>query len=116
MSGVENDTTPTNALLQLDDINIMLRDYSDEYCDISFLERSDTSRESFSIEGIGSNGRQLAKTGVKRQTTKGRMNGLTTIEQNEKEHTSPVGEGDSKKINVGGTLKRKRRKRKTRRR
>ena len=106
MSGVENDTTPTNDLLQLNDMNIMLRDYSDEHCDISFLERSNTSRKTFRIEGIGSKGRKYAIP---------KMNGLSPIIE-QKEHTSPDGEGPSKKIKVGGTVKRKRRKRKTRKR
>ena len=45
MSGVESVTNPTNDLLQLNGMTIMLRDYSDERCDISVLERSDTSRK-----------------------------------------------------------------------
>ena len=103
MSGVKNVIKPTNDLLQLNGMNIMIRDYSDEHCDISFLERSDTSRKTFKIEGIGSKGRQYAIP---------KMNGLASIKKN----TGPVDEGTPNNTKKGGTVKRKRRKRKTRKR
>lgn len=96
MSGVKSDTNPTNDLLQLDDMNIMLRDYSDskEVCDMNSLKKSHTLAGTFTNEG--------------RYTKRQAVNGLAS-----KENASPVDEGHSKK---GGTVKRKRRKRKTRKR
>ena len=93
MSGVKSDTTHTNDLLHLDGMTIMLRDYSDEHCDISVLERSDTLKNTFTKEGNGSKG-------------------LASI----KENPSPVDEEHSKNTKKGGSVKRKRRKRKTRKR
>lgn len=96
MSGVESRIKRTNDLLQLNGMTIMLRDYSDEECDISFLKRSAT------ING------QFNSNGPKVKKAKPEMNCPASIEEN----PTPVDQGHL----IGGTVKRKRRKRKTRKR
>jgi len=101
MSGVGSRIKRTNDLLQLNGMTIMLRDYSDQQCDISFLKRSATingqfNNQQFSIEGNGPKFKK-AKPGMKSPAS---------IE----ETPTPVDQGHL----IGGTVKRKRRKRKTR--
>jgi len=100
MSGVKSRIKRTNDLLQLNGMTIMLRDYSDEQYDISVLKRSATINGQFNNQQFSNECRD-----TKRQA----VNGVASI----KENASPVDEGHSKK---GGTVKRKRRKRKTRKR
>jgi hypothetical protein len=96
MSGVGSRIKRTNDLLQLNGMTIMLRDYSDQQCDISFLKRSAT------ING------QFNSNCPKVKKAKLGMKCPASIE----ETPTPVDQAHL----IGGTVKRKRRKRKTRKR
>jgi hypothetical protein len=99
MSGVKSTTEPTNDLLQVKGMNIMLRNYSDEISDLSYLKRSQSINGHFHCPGIGNIGRQDATAGF---TGSAGSNQMDPIYENEPIH--------KKSRLLGGTVKRRKRK------
>jgi hypothetical protein len=102
MSGVPIVTKPTNDLLQLSSMNIMRRDYTDKHCDHRFLFGSATLNGTYPNPLLTA-GRQKATASGKRRKPENETNRV-------------VGKQTLSGRLIGGTVKRKRRKRKTRKR
>jgi len=88
IGGMEVDTKPTNDLLQLDGMNIMLRNYSNDYCNATFLTRSETQRKSIIPDGIAAFGRQKATALGKRLSASNRYQ--AQVNAGLREHASRV--------------------------
>ena len=136
MTGVPIDTKPTNDLLQLSSMNIMRRDYTDKDCDPRFLFGSATLNGTYPNPLLNA-GRQKATASGKRRKPENVPNrGLKPIPEARNEEngtnglleTIPEARNEENGTNrvlgkrtvsghlIGGTVKRKRRKRKTRKR
>ena len=88
IGGMEVVTTPTNDLLQLDGMNIMLRNYSTEYCNATFLTRSQTQGKRVITDGIAALGRQKATALGKRLSATNRYQAEVNAQL--REHASQV--------------------------
>lgn len=136
MSGVPIYTNPTNDLLQLSSMNIMRRDYTDKDCKHLFLFGSATLNGTYPNPLLTA-GRQKATASGKRRKpenvpnrglkpikevrneengTNGLLETIPESRHEENETNRVLGKRTVSRHLIGGTVKRKRRKRKTRKR
>ena len=136
MSGVPIDTKPTNDLLQLSSMNIMRRDYTDKDCDHRFLFGSATLNGTYPNPLLTAGRQKATASGKRRKPENGPNRVLKPIQEgrNEENGTNGVLEtihearneenGTNRVVGkrtlsgrlIGGTIKKRKRKRKTRKR